>query len=80
MGLGPKYIQRTQQDKNGNDYIVYEAQYTSTAPAKGVRWYVCHLCGEFFSANDVVLKGEVAFCIPNKDYLDMNERRSGGKL
>ena len=58
-------------DDNG----MYEAQYVTSSPPRGERWYTCQICGLDFPESEVCVSGGAAFCYKYGCYKDMNERR-----
>ena len=75
-----RYTTLTQQDKDGNDYTVVEAESGTRGPASGKRWYTCHMCGFDYRRDEVVLQGGAAFCIPGGDYKLIGEQNQGGQI
>lgn len=61
-----RYTLLTQQDKDGNDYTVYEAESGTRGTANGKKWYTCHLCSFDFPEDEVKIIGGAAYCTLNK--------------
>lgn len=55
---------------------MYSSAFGTYGPARGKKWYECHVCGFSYPEDRVVLRGGVAFCRENMCYLDMDKRRT----
>jgi hypothetical protein len=70
----------TQQDKDGNDYTVYEAAAGTYGAASGKRWYICHICGLSYREDKVKFIGGAPYCVPLKCYEEGKEAHSDGQV
>ena len=73
--VSDQFITRTITDVDGNDHEMLEVQYTTRGPARGRRWYTCHICALDFPEDQVILSGGVAYCLPYKCYEDLEGER-----
>ena len=73
-----QYITRTYTYMSGavsTSIDMLEAQYAPRGPRSWRTWYTCHICNFSYPAEQVVLKGGAAFCIPREHYNEMNDSR-----
>ena len=54
-----------------NSTTMLSANFGTKGPWTGQRWYVCHVCGHDWRADEGVVVGGEFYCFYNKCYLDL---------
>ena len=75
-----QYVPVDVVDSQGNHYTMYDVQYSTTRKVwTGMKWYVCQICGFSYPQDKVRIRGDQAFCIPNRCYQEMYTNEKEGK-
>jgi len=58
---------------NGTVYLrdILQAEMGTHGPPRDEAWYVCHVCNFSYPRSEVMLKGQIAYCIAKGHYKEI---------